>query len=170
MLSEWSDDFLAPVCASSAAVLEFLKTFPQTSSPGFSVLRAELLLDSVLGTALDARECLVNLTRWVSVCLSGHIDPRISLLLFGTPLIALVKKNGDGFRPIAVGKVLCRFVSQVVRSAIKSKLLDLLLPYGQVGVGIPGGLEAAFYSLKNIFLVMLMILIFVVERLTWQTH
>ena len=41
-----------------------------------------------------------------------------------------------------------RLISRVFCSAVKSKLPDVFLPYGQVGVGIPDGLEAAVHSLS----------------------
>jgi hypothetical protein len=72
--------------------------------------------------------------------------------LSGAPLSALIKKNGDIFRPIAVGKVLRHLVSRIACSAVKSKLPDILLPYNQVGVAIRGGLEAAFHSLQKVIL------------------
>ena len=34
--------------------------------------------------------------------------------------------------------------------SVRSSLPDLLLPFGQVGVGVPGGLEAAVHSLRTI--------------------
>ena len=52
-------------------------------------------------------------------------------------------------RPIAVGEVLRRLVSRICCAAVKSKLPDIFLPYGQVGVGIRGGLEAAVHSLSS---------------------
>ncbi len=67
----------------------------------------------------------------------------------GVPLTALYKKQGGGgVRPIAVGEVLRRLISQVCCAAVKSKLPEIFLPYGQVGVGIPGGLDAAVHSLS----------------------
>ena len=48
---------------------------------------------------------------------------------------------------IAVGETLRRLVSKV---PVHSPLPELLLPFGQVGVGIPGGLEAAVHSLRTI--------------------
>lgn len=64
------------------------------------------------------------------------MDPKISPWLSGEPLSALTKKNGGGFRPIAVGEVLRCLVSKVACTAVKSKLPDLLLPHGQVGVDL----------------------------------
>ena len=48
---------------------------------------------------------------------------------------------------MAVGEVLRRLVSRLACSAVRHRLPVLLLPCGQVGVGIRGGLEAAVHSL-----------------------
>ena len=48
--------------------------------------------------------------------------------------------------PIAVGEVLCRLTSQIRCSAVRPRLVDILIPYGQVGVGVKGGLEAAIHA------------------------
>ena len=78
------------------------------------------------------------------------MDRLISSWLCGAPLTALFKKHdGGGVRPIAVGEVLRRLVSRICCAAVKSKLPDIFLPYGQVGVGIRGGLEAAVHSLSS---------------------
>ena len=42
----------------------------------------------------------------MNVLLAGKVDVRITTWLVGAPLIALQKKNG-GYRPIAVGEVIC---------------------------------------------------------------
>ena len=64
-------------------------------------------------------------------------------------MTALAKKGG-GFRPIAVGETLRRLVSKVCYLSVHSSLPELLLPFGQVGVDVPGGLEAAVHSLHTI--------------------
>ena len=66
----------------------------------------------------------------------------------GAPLTALHKKSG-GFRPIAVGEVLLRLTSRVCCSAVKPRLSEVFLPYGQVGVGTKGGLEAAVHTART---------------------
>ena len=53
-----------------------------------------------------------------------------------------------GFRPIAVGDVICQLASRLCCVTVNSRHPDLLLPYGQVGVGIKGGLEAAIHSVR----------------------
>ena len=50
---------------------------------------------------------------------------------------------------MAVGEVLRRLVSRLGCAAVKTRLPDLLLPYGQVGVGIRCGLEAAVHLVRS---------------------
>ena len=80
--------------------------------------------------------------------LSGKLDRRIAPWLCGAPLTALRKKS-SGFRPIAVGDVLRRLASKLCCSAVRPSLPDTFLPYGQVGVGIKGRLEAAVYGVRK---------------------
>ena len=135
----------------SLSVMEALQTFPPASSPGFSKLRSQHLLDATIGTTSPAgQEVLDNLTRWVNFALSGKMDKRISAWLSGAPLTALYKKQGGGgVRPIAVKEVLHHLISRVCCAAVKSNLPEIFLSYGQVGVGIPGGLEAAVHFLSS---------------------
>ena len=57
------------------------------------------------------------------------------------------KKSG-GVRPIVVCKTIRCLVSHVCCLSVHNDLPDLFLPYGQVGVGFKGGLEAAIYFLR----------------------
>ena len=74
-------------------------------------------------------------------------SPFTVILLGGASLIALRKKD-NGVRPIAVGEVYRRLASRLCCAAVRSELPDLFLPYGQVGVAVKGGLEAAIHSLR----------------------
>ena len=65
----------------------------------------------------------------------------------GAPLTGLYKSSGS-IRPIAVGEVLRRLVSRIGCAAVHHRLPDLFLPYGQVGVGVRDGLEAAIHALR----------------------
>ena len=66
----------------------------------------------------------------------------------GAPITALHKKKG-GVCSIAVFETTRCLVSHVCCLSICNKLPDLFLPYGQVGVGIKGGLEAAIHSFRS---------------------
>ena len=50
-----------------------------------------------------------------------------------------------------MGEVIRRLASRLCCAAGKSRFPDLLLPYGQVGVGTKGGLEAAIHALRTVF-------------------
>jgi len=64
--------------------------------------------------------------------------------LCGAPLTALLKKGG-GVRPIAVGEVLHWLASHLCCLVVRPSLPSVFLSYGQVGVGIQGGLEGAIH-------------------------
>ena len=136
-----------------SVVLYALCSFPKgtsSTSPGSSALRPQHLLDAVCGsTSPAASECLSNLTRCVNALLAGKLDSRLAPWFCGAPLTALVKGSG-AFCPIAVGETLHRLVSKVCCVSVRDSLPSLLLPHGQVGVGIRNGLEAAVHSLRTI--------------------
>ena len=140
----------APLTVQPSIVLSALRSFQRGTSPGSSALRPQHLLDAVCGSTAPASvECLNSLTCCINSLLAGTLDSRLAPWFCGAPLTALAKKNG-GFRPIAVGETLRRLVSKVCCLSVRSLLPDLLLPFGQVGVGISGGLEAAVHSMRSI--------------------
>ena len=126
-----------------------MQAFPQFSSPEGSKFRAQYLLDAIIGTTTPySLDCLNELTHFVCFLLSGRADRRIAPWFCGAPLTALYKKQG-GIRPIA-GETLHHLIGRVCRMAVKPQLPDMLLPVGQVGVGIPVGLEAAIHSFASL--------------------
>ncbi|XP_062519145.1 uncharacterized protein LOC134194239 [Corticium candelabrum] len=148
-LPAWLEEVPPSLVVDSQEVISALEAFPNGSSPGYSHLRAQHLIDAIRGCNVpEAQSCLENLTRLMCLLLSGRLDRNISPFLSGAPLTALQKKAG-GIRPIAVGEVLRRLASRLCCSAIKPRLPDVFLPYGQVGVGIRGGLEASVHSLRS---------------------
>ena len=145
-----SSDVPVSLVVEPSVVLYALRSFPKGTSPGSSALRPQHLLDAVCGsTSPAAFECLSNLTRCVNALLAGKLDSRLAPWFCGAPLTALVKGSG-AFRPIAVGETLRRLVSKVCCVSVRDSLPSLLLPRGQVGVGIRNGLEAAVHSLRTI--------------------
>ena len=83
----------------------------------------------------------------INLLLSGKAHLWLSPWLAGAPLTALRKKD-LGVRPIAVSEVLRHFTSRICCSAVRPCLIDILLPYGQVGVGVKVGLEAAIHATR----------------------
>jgi len=68
-------------------------------------------------------------------------------VLFGGNLITLEKKTG-GVRPIAVGYTLRRITAKCANAYAASQLSDYFSPI-QLGVGIPGGCEAAVHATRR---------------------
>lgn len=81
----------------------------------------------------------------MNLLLSGKAHPLLMPWLSGAQLTSLNKKNATGYRPIAVGDTFRCLASRLCCSAVLPRVSDLLLPYGQVGVGTKGGLEAAIH-------------------------
>jgi len=68
----------------------------------------------------------------------------VTPLFFGGRLLAINKKNG-GFRPIAIGFTLRRLASKCANSVGISRLKAYFYPQ-QLGIGTPGGCEAAIHA------------------------
>ena len=66
--------------------------------------------------------------------------------VFGARLVALGKKDG-GTRPIAVGTILRKVVSQCIADSIKDQLPESFVPH-QFGVGLPGGGEDVVHGIR----------------------
>ncbi len=130
-------------------VLSSLHAFPKGSSPGGSQLSAQHLSDAICGTiAPAAQSCLDNLTVFMNNLLAGKLPTCIAPWLVGVPLTAPKKKIG-GYRSIAVGETIRRLASRLCCAATKPRLEVLLLPYGQIGVAVKGGLEAAVHTVRS---------------------
>jgi len=133
----------------NSMVLSCLQAFPKYASPRASKLCAQHLLDAIAGsTAPATRDCLLSLTCLMNHLLSGKAPVCLSPWLCGAPLTVLMKKGG-GVRPITVGEVIRRLASCLWCLAACPSLPGVFLPYGQVGVGIPGGLETAIHAIRH---------------------
>ena len=94
-----------------------------------------------------AYKCLAALTGFVNCLLHGEINQEVSPALFGGNLIALKKKTG-GVEPIAVGYTLRRITAKCANAYAVTQLSDYFIPI-QLGVGLPGGCEAAVHATRR---------------------
>ena len=147
-LPSFDNDIPSSLTTDNQDVVRALRRFPHGSSPGGSGLRAQHLLDAICGHSAPAtQDCLHASTVLINLLLSGKAHSWLSPWLAGAPLTVLRKKD-SGVRPIAVGEVLRRLTSRICCSAVRPRLVDILIPYGQVGVGVKGGLEAAIHATR----------------------
>ena len=99
-----SIDLKPALVVDESAVLSCLKAFPKGTSPGWSRLRAQHLLDAIVGTtAPSSHDCLAALTKFMNLLLLGKAPSCLAPWLCA--LTALFKKSG-GVRRIAIGEVL----------------------------------------------------------------
>lgn len=127
-------------------VLGAIRSFPAGSAGGPDGFRPQHLLDLV-SNAESGPDLITALTAFVNMILGGSCHPEIVPILFGGRLIALSKKKG-GIRPIAVGFTLRRLISKCASRFALSKITDVFSP-NQVGVGVPGGCEAAIHATRR---------------------
>jgi len=78
--------------------------------------------------------------------MTGACPTNIIPIFFGGRLLALNKKSG-GIRPIAVGLTLRHLASKCANS-FSVRRLPWLFDHRQLGVGTPGGCEAAIHSAR----------------------
>lgn len=123
-----------------------IQSFPAGSSGGPDGLRPQHLKD-VLQTNDPESGFLSAITGFVNMVLAGCCPPEITKYFFGGRLIALRKKQG-GIRPIAVGFTLRRLVSKCASLHGIAHLKEYFQPL-QLGVGVPGGCEAAIHSTRR---------------------
>ena len=81
----------------------------------------------------------------------GDETEMISYMNLSITFGCVVKSNSSGFRPIAVGDTFRRLASRLCCSALHPKLLlDLLSPYGQLGLGAKGRLETIIHTTRHL--------------------
>ena len=93
------------------------------------------------------RALITAITRLINLLLDGECPPNVIAVLFGGKLFALNKKSG-GVRPIAIGYTWRRLAAKCANSYAMCLIRDKLLPT-QVGVGTPGGCEAAVHAARR---------------------
>lgn len=121
-------------------------SFPVGSSGGPDGLRPQHL-KSLLQCQEAGPDLLSALTVFVNMVLDGRCPKDVAPVFFGGRLISLNKKSG-GIRPIAIGLTLRRLVSKCANSVGVAQLAPYFTPR-QLGVGTPGGCEAAIHSARR---------------------
>jgi hypothetical protein len=127
-------------------VVKAIQAFPAGSSGGPDGLRPQHISD-LLGNKESGPSLATALTAFVNLLLSGVCPAEIVPLLFGGRLIALQKKTG-GLRPIVVGFTLRRLAAKCANIKASASLANYFTPR-QLGVGLPGGCEAAIHATRR---------------------
>ena len=136
----------AAIQVSEDDIANAIRSFPSGSSTGPDGLRPQHLLDMVTCNQ-GGQQLITAITAFVNLLLNGKCPPAIATVLFGGRLIALQKKSG-GIRPIAIGYTWRRLVAKCANKHALSVLNNSLAPI-QVGVGTPGGCEAAIHATRR---------------------
>jgi hypothetical protein len=121
-------------------------SFPAGSSGGPDGTRPQHLKDLVQCREAGA-DFLSALTAFTNTVLKGLCPSDVVPFFFGGRLLALNKKSG-GIRPIAVGITLRRLASKCASTHGAARMASQFGPR-QLGVGIPGGCEAAIHSARR---------------------
>ena len=79
--------------------------------------------------------------------LAGGLNQEVNEIIYGGRLIALHKRDG-GLRPIAIGYTLRRLAAKWANKYATAKLASHFAPI-QLGVGTPGGAEAAIHAVRR---------------------
>src|SRR6218665_38696 len=96
----------------------------------------------------DACGPLVDaLTDFMNLLLRGGCPAEVRPILFGGNMIALCKDNG-GLRPIAVGYIWRRLAAKCANRYAVARLAAHFAPL-QLGIGVPGGCEAAVHATRR---------------------
>jgi hypothetical protein len=135
-----------PCNVSEDDVAAAIRSFPAGSAGGPDRLRPQHIRDLTSNTE-KGPALLTAITGFVNLLLEGKCPQSIASILFGGSITALRKKTG-GIRPIAVGYTLRRLAAKCATKYALACLGDSLLPT-QLGVGVPGGCEAAVHASRR---------------------
>jgi len=123
-----------------------IRSFPAGSVGGLDGVRPQHLRD--LTSNKETGPALISaLTTFINLLMQGKCPSYVTPFFFGGRLIALQKKTG-GIRPIAIGYTLRRLAAKCVNKYAIAVLKHSLTP-AQLGVGIPGGCEAAVHATRR---------------------
>jgi hypothetical protein len=141
-----SPDEIVAIQVSEADVTSSIRTFPAGSSGGPDGIRPQHILD-LINCRESGSALLTSLTAFVNSLLDGKCSPDVTPILFGGQLMALEKKSG-GVRPIAIGYTWRRIAAKCANKYAIESIGDYLRPI-QLGVGTPGGCEAAVHATRR---------------------
>lgn len=122
-----------------------IRSFPAGSAGGPDGITPQHLKDlTAPGVSGDLLEVLVE---FVNTLLNGGLPDNINEVLYGGNLLAVQKKDG-GIRPIAIGYTWRRLAAKCANAYVVGKMAAVLAPL-QLGVGVPGGAEAAIHATRR---------------------
>ena len=120
-----------------------VNSFPPGSAGGTDGLHPQHIADLV-SCRDNGSSLLTVITAFVNILLKSQCAPEVIPFLFGANLTALTKKSG-GIRSIAVGYYWRRLLDKYVNSCATDNLATYFSPI-QLGIGVPGGCEAAIHE------------------------
>ena len=88
-----------------------------------------------------------SITAFTNLLLEGKCHDEVAPIIFWGSLIALTKKSG-GISPIAIGYAWRRLAAEYANTYAVAELADYFSPI-QLGVGVPGGCEAAVHATRR---------------------
>ena len=88
-----------------------------------------------------------SFTAFNNMLLEGKCHDEVATIIFGGSLIALTKKSG-GIRPFAISYAWGRLAAKCANTYAVAELADFFSPF-QLGVGVPGGCEAAVHATRR---------------------
>ena len=127
-------------------IIAAIHSFPAGSSGGPDGVRPQHLRDLTSNKETGA-PLIASLAALVNCLMDGRCPSTVAPIFFGGRLIALQKKTG-GIRPIAIGYSWRRLAAKCANRHALRSLGDSLLPR-QLGVGAPGGCEAAVHATRQ---------------------
>jgi len=139
-----SERFIA-LQVSKEEVSKAVSSFPAGSSGGPDGITPQHLKD-LMAFGVD-ENIGQHLSDLANLLLKGGLPEEVNEVIYGANLLALSKKDG-GIRPIAVGYTWRRLAAKCANSYAVTRLSHLLAPI-QLGVGIPGGAEAAVHATRR---------------------
>src|SRR6218665_3655028 len=129
-----------------AEILQAVRTFPAGSAAGPDGFRLGHLGDLV-GFGKDSEQLVSALSDFTNLLLRGDCPQEVRTILFGGNTIAL-NKDKKGLRPIAVGYIWRRLAAKCANCYAVARLTAHFAPL-QLGIGVPGGFEAAVHATRR---------------------